>query len=446
MSNLAVQQDQADWYDTVPRSIVFHTCVGFFLLIFCIGGFAAWAFSAPLAAAVIASGSFVATGQNKKVQHYEGGIVKNILVQEGARVEAGEAIILLDETVASANERQMRFKLVRLEAINARLRAEYLGLDEVEYPKTLMDSQKDEGISKILIGQKLNFLGSQTKLMSDISILTGTIQAIKHRREGYEQQRNSMVRQLELLKKEHEGKRYLFEKGLLLRPTMNALERAIAEAEGQIGRLASSMKESEAQISQHKEQIKQTRAAYKEKVLDDLQSIEAELDSAREQSRKARNVLERAIIEAPVSGTILRMHYHTSGGVIESGKTIVEILPANAPLIIEALVSRTDIDNVHVGQHATIRLTALNQRTTPVLNGAVRYVSADAISDSSTGVVREVYVTRIDFEPDELELVRDFIPTPGMPAEVIIQTDERTFMEYLAKPIVDSMSRAFREE
>ncbi|MEP4770323.1 MAG: HlyD family type I secretion periplasmic adaptor subunit [Paracoccaceae bacterium] len=446
MSDLAVQQDQADWYDTVPRSILVHTLIGFFLLIFCIGGFAVWAFSAPLAAAVISSGTFVATGQNKMVQHYEGGIIKDILVHEGAQVETGDPIILLDETVASANERHSRLKLARLEAINARLRAEYLGLDEVEFPKFLIDSRKKDGIHKILTGQRLNFLGSQTKLKSDVSILIGTIQALNHRRDGYEQQLTSMVRQLELLIKEHDGKQYLFEKGLLLQPTMNALERAIAEAEGQIGRLAASMRESEAQIAQHREQVKQTRAGYKEKVLDDLQSIEAELDSAREQSRKARNVLERAVIQAPVSGTILRMHYHTSGGVIESGKTIVEILPRNAPLIIEALVSRNDIDNVHVGQHATIRLTALNQRTTPVLNGEVQYVSADAISDTSSGVLREVYVTRIDFEPDELGLVKDFIPTPGMPAEVIIQTDERTFMEYLTKPIVDSMSRAFREE
>ncbi|MEP1930683.1 MAG: HlyD family type I secretion periplasmic adaptor subunit [Roseibium sp.] len=446
MSDLAVQQDQADWYDTVPRSILVHTLIGFFLLIFCIGGFAVWAFSAPLAAAVISSGTFVATGQNKMVQHYEGGIIKDILVHEGAQIETGDPIILLDETVASANERHSRLKLARLEAINARLRAEYLGLDEVEFPKFLIDSRKKDGIHKILTGQRLNFLGSQTKLKSDVSILIGTIQALNHRRDGYEQQLTSMVRQLELLNKEHDGKQYLFEKGLLLQPTMNALERAIAEAEGQIGRLAASMRESEAQIAQHREQVKQTRAGYKEKVLDDLQSIEAELDSAREQSRKARNVLERAVIQAPVSGTILRMHYHTSGGVIESGKTIVEILPRNAPLIIEALVSRNDIDNVHVGQHATIRLTALNQRTTPVLNGEVQYVSADAISDTSSGVLREVYVTRIDFEPDELGLVKDFIPTPGMPAEVIIQTDERTFMEYLTKPIVDSMSRAFREE
>ncbi|GAB2188182.1 HlyD family type I secretion periplasmic adaptor subunit [Roseibium sp. LAB1] len=446
MSNALTQYEPMDWYSAVPRSIFWHTLIGVFLMVFFIGGFAAWSFTAPLAAAVISSGTFVATGQNKQVQHYEGGIVKEILVQEGARVRQGDPIVLLDETVASANERQLGLKLARLEAINARLRAEYLWLDEVEFPKTLLDNKDDEEIATIIAGQKLSFIGSQTKLTSDIRILESTIASLRHRHDGYREQHDSMIKQLAILKEEHKGKKHLFEKGLLLKPTLNALERAIAEAEGQIGRLAASMQEAKAQVLQHQEQVKQTRAAYNEKVLDDLQAIEAELDAAREQSRKARNVLERAVIQAPVSGTIVRMHYHTAGGVIESGKTIVEILPTDAPLIIEALISRTDIDSVHIGQPATIRLSALNQRTTPVLEGEVQYVSADAITDNSTGMVREVYVTRIGIAPGELTRVLNFVPTPGMPAEIMIQTAERTFMQYLTKPIVDSMSRAFREE
>ncbi|WP_305988459.1 HlyD family type I secretion periplasmic adaptor subunit [Roseibium sp. MMSF_3544] len=446
MSNAVANYEHVDWYSTVPRSIRWHTFIGVFLLVFCIGGFAAWSFTAPLAAAVISSGTFVATGQNKQVQHYEGGIVKSILVTEGAWVEQGQPILLLDETVASANERQLWLKLARLEAINARLRAEYLGLKQVEFPKSLSENDGDSEIATIVAGQKLNFVSSRNKLMSDVSILESTIEALKHRRDGYYEQRKSMERQLVLLKEEHEGKKSLYDKGLVLKPTINALERAIAEAEGQIGRLTASMDEAQAQILQHNEQVKQTHAAYSEKVLDDLQTIEAELDAAKEQSRKARNVLERAVIQAPVSGTIVRLHYHTPGGVIESGKTIAEILPSDAPLIIEALVSRTDIDSVHVGQSATIRLSALNQRTTPVLHGSVNYISADSITDNSAGMVREAYVTRIDVSQAELGRVQNFNLTPGMPAEVLIQTEERTFMEYLTKPITDSMSRAFREE
>ncbi|MEM9787747.1 MAG: HlyD family efflux transporter periplasmic adaptor subunit, partial [Pseudomonadota bacterium] len=180
--------------------------------------------------------------------------------------------------------------------------------------------------------------------------------------------------------------------------------------------------------------------------LDELQIVEAELDGIREQVRTAQAVLNRVEITAPVSGTIVRLYYHTAGGVVESGKAIAEILPADEPLIIEAQVPRTEIDSVQIGFPATIRLSALNQRTTPVLDGEVYYVSADTISNGAEAAQSEVYVARISIEPDELQRVPGFTPTPGMPAEIMIQTAERTFVQYLTKPIADSMSRAFREQ
>ncbi len=141
-----------------------------------------------------------------------------------------------------------------------------------------------------------------------------------------------------------------------------------------------------------------------------------------------------------------RVYYHTSGGVIESGRPILEILPENEPLIVETQIPRADIDSVRTGQPATVRLVALNQRTTPVLNGLVDYVSADAITDGTSGQAKEVYIARVTLSPRELRRVANFTPTPGMPAEIMIQTEERTFAQYLARPVVDSMSRAFREQ
>ncbi len=157
-------------------------------------------------------------------------------------------------------------------------------------------------------------------------------------------------------------------------------------------------------------------------------------------------MLVRSDVLAPVAGTVIRMHYFTPGGVIETGKPIAEILPSNAPLIIETMIPRNDIDTVHQGQAAIVRLSALNTRTTPVLNGTVDYISADALADTRDGQMREVYIARITLPPEELARVRGFAPTPGMPAEVMIQTSERTFAQYIAKPVVDSMSRAFREQ
>jgi HlyD family secretion protein len=193
--------------------------------------------------------------------------------------------------------------------------------------------------------------------------------------------------------------------------------------------------------------MEKTRDEYSRAALTEIQAIQSELESVREQMRKAENVLERKDVLAPVSGTVVRLYYHTAGGVIETGRAIAEILPNDAPLIIETLVPRSDIDTVKIGQNSTVRLIGLNQRTTPILNGTVEYVSADAVAQASEELTaREVYVVRVSMTADELARVPRFVPKPGMPVEIMIKTEERTFAQYIAKPIVDSMSRAFREQ
>ncbi len=441
------RRQEQEWHSDVPRSIRVHAVSGLALMFVCFGGFGVWAFRAPLAAAVITQGSFVATGQNKVVQHYEGGFIKSILVKEGDSVKAGQPLIALDATAARTNDRQLVLRLARLEAINARLDAEQAGSDEIAFPDLLVRLQEDTEVATILDSQRLNFKGSRLKLESDLQMLNSNIEALKFRAEGYTSQRESMERQLALLEEEFKSKTDLVKQGLVRRNEYNALSRAIADAEGQIGRLGAEVSETEAEVKKFERQISQTRAAYSQAALDEMQKISAELDGVREEQRTAANVLKRATIDAPVSGVVVRMHYHTPGGVIESGKNILEILPTDVPLIVETNIPRSNIDVVDVGKTASVRLTALNQRTTPILTGKVTYVSADSIVDAKSGsTAQEFYLARIDVSQAELHRVAGFTPTPGMPVEVMVQSAERTFMEYLSKPIVDSMTRAFREE
>lgn len=444
-SDIAKLQDMT-WYADVPRSIRTQSIAGIVLLVLCFGGFGVWASFAPLAAAVISQGSFVATGQNKIVQHLEGGVIKEILVSEGDHIVAGQPLVQLDETSALANERQLFLRRARLLAIVARLSAEYQEKDSIEFPGELTERMVDPEVAEILDSQKLNFTSSKRKLNSEIELLNNNIAALEIRGRGYEAQHEALTRQLAFLSDEFTGKQKLYQQGLMRKPEISAIKRAMAEAEGQIGRLAAEVDETQAQIARYRQQADQTLAAYRQAALDELQAIEAELDAVREQSRAAENVLRRATINAPVTGTVIRLYYHTPGGVIESGKSIAEILPSDVPLIIETQIPRTKIDSVRVGQEATVRLTALNQRTTPVLMGEVFYVSADALRDQSAADKREIYLARVRLPPSELARVRGFLPTPGMPAEVLIQTAERTFFEYLSKPIMDSMNRAFRED
>ena len=171
------------------------------------------------------------------------------------------------------------------------------------------------------------------------------------------------------------------------------------------------------------------------------------LNDVRERIRSARAVVERVNIAAPVPGIVVKLRYHTSGGVIEAGKSIMELLPIREELIIEASVQPKDIDSVKLGQKANVRLTALNRRITPMVAGEVVYVSADSVEDESMRVSERkgIYLVRVRLTPDDVTKIPQFVPTPGMPAEVYIKTAERTFLEYLTKPIRDSMTRAFRE-
>ncbi|NOE18910.1 HlyD family type I secretion periplasmic adaptor subunit [Ruegeria atlantica] len=434
------------WYAEVPRSINRLIVIGVVLLVVCFGGFGVWSFSAPLAAAVIAQGSFVATGRNKIVQHLEGGIIEDIKVVEGQAVQAGQVLMTLDQTSAQANERELHIRKLRLQAMTERLLAEYGERDRLVFSQALVEASEDPEVMAILDGQKLSFDVSRKTLLNDLALLERNMEALKIRSSGFEAQLDSMARRAEILQEEFEAKSQLFEKGLVRKGELNTIRRVQAEAEGQQARLQAEAAEINQMLLKYDEQIARTRSAYREAALDELGVIEADLESVREKSRQARSVLDRAVVRAPVTGTVVRLHYHTPGGVIETGEPIAEILPADAPLIIEAQIPRTEIDSVVTGQTATVRLIALNQRTTPVLYGEVFYISADALLEDSTGVPQEVYLARVSLTPDELQRVRGFVPTPGMPAEIMIQTEERTFAAYIAKPVSDSMSRAFREQ
>lgn len=435
-----------EWYSDVPRSISKLVLAGSLLLVASLGGFSIWAFGAPLAAAIIAQGSFVATGQNKIVQHLEGGMIKEILVREGDRVTQGQVLLRLDETAAQANNRELMLRRTRLEATEARLLAEHLRADELVFPEHLDALRDDPEVAVILAGQKAAFAVTRSGLTNDLAIVDRNMDALEFREAGYTTQRRSLFDQIELFAEELEAKEALLELGHIRRTEVLALRRAMLEGEGQIARLDAELGEIAELRSGAISQRDRTIDEYSLNSLGQLQVVQSELESIREQARRSESVLLRTDVTAPVDGTIVRLYYHTSGGVIETGRAIAEIVPSDAPLIIEALVARADIDSVQVRQPAVVRLTALNQRTTPVLNGVVDYVSADAVADSADRMNREVYVVRVVLSPEELMRVSGFAPTPGMPAEVMVQTAERTFAQYIAKPIVDSMSRAFREQ
>jgi HlyD family secretion protein len=410
-------------------------------------GFGVWANSAPIAGAVVTSGVFVTVGQNKIVQHLEGGVIREILVSEGDVVEPGQTLMLLDETGPNAELRRLFLRHARLQAVDARLRAEMAEVAEIAFPASLLELAHDPDVGNSIDAQRLTFEARRRSLTSEIAAVKAGVDALEERMTGSQAQLASVRRQLELIDEELKGKAQLLQGGMIRRPEVLALQRAQANLQGEVGRLVGELGDARERVVRAREQIEGLRNASRKAAVEQLQEIQAERKDLAERLRSAQGILDRIRITAPVRGVVVKMRYHTAGGVVEAGKNVLEIVPLHEGLIIEARVRPQDISTVKRGQSAAVRLTALKARVTPMVSGEVVYVSADALPDERKGLAAQsdVYIARVKLDPDEASRLPDFVPTAGMPAEVYIKTAERTFFEYLMQPLRDSMSRAFRE-
>lgn len=420
--------------------------LGFAVLTTTVLGFGAWASTAPIDGAIIASGIYVATGQNKFVQHLEGGIIKEILVREGDAVEEGQPLIRLDDTEANANLRRLVLRYSQRTAKLARLRAESSLEPEIEFPDTLVNASSDRDIQSILDNQTAVFNVRRDRLTSEISILEREIAAFREQIEGADSQLISVGQQFGMVGEELEAKNVLLQKGLISKPDILQLQRSQARLDGEAGRLRAEIGDVHERIARANRQIARANYIYSQQAVEELYDVQSEMQDLRERIRAARKVLERIDINAPVDGIVIKMNYFTPGGVIEPGKDILELLPVGDELVIEAHIRPEDIDNVETGQEAIVRLSALNQRVTPMIPGKVIYVSADRLANEERAVLRneDVFIARISLDAERAQEA-DFKPTPGMPTEVYIKTGQRTFFKYLMQPVIDSMQRAFRE-
>lgn len=439
------------WYHDVPRDSRTAIAAGVLISVAFFGVFGVWAFTAPIAGAVITAGVFVTQGQNKIIQSMEGGVISRILVHEGDQVEKGEDLIAFDPTAAKADLRRLVLKQARFEAVEARLLQEagQGGVPTpipIDYHPDAIASLSDADIESVLLTQKMTYDAHMTTLRSDVANLERSIASLEDHIRGDEDQLLAMKSQSSLFQQEIATKRDLLDKGLVKRSEYLALLRAKAGVQGEIGRLQADVGDTQNKISRVNEQIAGVRATAVKTAAEQLVEVRAELLDTRERILTQQKVADRVAVPAPVRGIIVKLGYHTPGGVVEPGKAIMEILPLDDELLIEGRVRSQDIDSVKMGSKAVVRLSALSARITPMVTGVVTYVSADSIQDDprldrSAGM----YVVRVKVDQDQKQLIKGFKATPGMPAEIYIATRERTFFDYLVRPIRDSMARAFRE-
>ena len=438
---------EAAWYDSLPRSTKLPTVVGVVIMATTVMGFGVWGNMAPIAGAVVASGVFVATGQNKIVQHLEGGVIRNIYVKEGDLVEEGQALVDLDDTAARAELRRLELRSARLTAIDARLQTEAREEPAITFPEELAGSL-DREIREIIDSQLLTFTARRNNMNSEIAGIRQSIAGLNERIQGSEVQLIAVSKQIKLLDEEIATKQELLKTGLVRKPEILLLQRTQANLEGEIGRIKGDIGDSHERIARGMEQINGVRKTAIRTAVEQMHEGRGELADVRERMLAAKGVLSRIRIVAPVRGVVVKLRYHTQGGVVEAGKNILEILPLQDELVIEARVRPQDIDSVKQGQKAMVRLTALSQRITPMVSGDVVYLSADSLADEKKSQQvgpTDIYLVRVKLDSGEVTAISGFKPTPGMPAEVYIKTAERTFFQYIAKPINDSMTRAFRE-
>jgi len=448
IADRAVMTD-GTWYDSLPRSTRLPTIAGVLIMAVVTMGFGVWGNVAPIAGAVVASGVFVVTGQNKIIQHLEGGVIREIYVREGDTVEAGQLLLELDDTAASAELQRLFLRRIRLSAMDARLQAAMREEPEIKLPAEIGDwLSRSPEVKEIVDSQQMTFTARRNNLNSDIKSIDESIKALDERIRGSRVQLDAVKRQIVLLDEEIVTKDRLVQAGLVRKPELMVLQRTKANLEGEVGRIMGDIGDAKERIARALEQINGVRKTAIKTAVEQMHEVRGELADVRERMLSAKGVLDRVRVTAPVSGVVVKLRYHTRGGVIEAGKSIMELLPLKDELIIEARLRPQDIDSVKHGQQAMVRLTALNQRITPMVSGDVVYLSADTLADEKKSQQvgpTDIYLVRVRLNREESMALPGFSPTPGMPAEVYIKTAERTFFQYIVRPIHDSMMRAFRE-
>ncbi|GGE01064.1 HlyD family type I secretion periplasmic adaptor subunit [Aureimonas endophytica] len=426
------------------RSIRRHLTVGVSLCLLLAGGLSTWAATAKLSGAVIAHGTLVVASSLKKVQHPTGGVVGELLVREGDRVNAGDVLVRLDATQAKANLQIVLKQIDELLARQAREQAEQTDATTVTYPADLLGRRSDPEVARIMEGEDKLFGIRREAREGQKAQLREKIAEFRQEVNGLGEQIAAKDQQLQFIDKELAGVNDLLTKKLVQFTRLAALERDKAALRGERGQYVASIAGAHGRIAEAELQIIQVDHDMRSEVSKDLADIRGKLAELGERRTAAEDQLARIDIRAPQDGIVHQLDVHTVGGVIRPGDTIMEIVPLGDELVVEARISPQDINDVHVGQAAGLRFSGVNSRTTPELDGDVHQVSADISQEQRTGA--SYYMVRIVIPKSQFDRMEGVRPVPGMPVEAFVKTQDRTALAYLIQPLSDQIARAFREK
>ncbi len=412
---------------------------GFVVIAIFFGGFGTWAALAPLGSAVVAHGSVIVDSKRKSIQHLEAGIVREILVQDGDRVTAGQMLMRLDDTQARVSG---RYYAAMAQA--ARLGAEALNSKTIEFPEALLAHRGEVEVARLIDAESTIFQARLDEMASQTKILEQRDAQLNEEVKGLQGQIASQTRQIALINDEISDVTQLFNKGLAQKPRLSQLQRNAAELEGQRSQNTAMIARARQNMGDTQLHIVELTVSRVNDAVEALGETQKDLFDLGQQMQAARDVLDRMEIRAPQDGIIVNRAVNTVGGVVNAGAPLMEIVPSLDKLVIEARVELTDIDKVRPELPAQIRLLAFSQRTTPTVAGRVVWVSADRIEDEKAKA--SYYTTRIDVDQTELAALDGVRLHPGMPVDVMIETGKRTMFQYLLAPIENTFAHAMREQ
>ncbi|MDU9003057.1 HlyD family type I secretion periplasmic adaptor subunit [Sedimentitalea todarodis] len=418
---------------------------GLFGLLLLVGGFGTWSVVSNIAGAIIAPGRLEVDRNRQVVQHPDGGVVSEILVDEGDTVAEGAVLIRLDSKLLTSDLLIAEGQLFELMARRGRLEAERDGAETISFDPMLIEAaeQRPE-VAGLIQGQERLFTARQDSVARESEQLEKRRGQILDQITGIKAQQDSLQRQVVLIAKELESQQSLLDRGLAQAGTVLNLERTAADLDGTLGELIASEAQAEGRITEIDIEVLKLGTRQREDAITRLRDLQYRELELAEQRRSLLERLARLDITAPVSGIVYDLQVQTPRSVIRSADPVLYLVPQDRPLVIAARVEPIHIDKIFVGQPVTLRFSALDQRETPELYGTVTQVSADAFEDSKSQI--SFYRAEIMLEEGEQDkLPEGTVLIPGMPVETFIRTDARTPLAYLVKPLADYFTKAFRE-
>jgi HlyD family type I secretion membrane fusion protein len=417
--------------------------VGLAVIFLTFGVIGVWAAVVPLSSAVIGHGAVELETSRQMVQHYEGGIIRAILVHEGDHVRAGQELVELNPVQADAALESARNELFSLLCRGDRLIAERDNRAAVNFSQEVLAQQSNPVVARAMADETLQFHVRRAALNAAIAVLQSRITQFKTQIQGIDEQRVGMQQQVALLDDELSGLNDLYQKDLVPKPRLLELQRSRAQLEGEIGAAVADKAKAEESIGETQLQINQAHQQFYEEVSKELAEVQTQSADYRQRFAVAQDAARRVSLFSPVDGVVQNLRVSTVGGVVRPGDPIMEIAPDRGRMLIDARFSPNDVDSLRQGQTVQVRFVTFHSRTLPVIEGTVRSISQDRLSDEATH--QAYYLAVIDVPSDHLPPQLQGRLRAGLPVEVIATTGSRTALQYMLKPLGDALTGAMRE-